>query len=118
MNLRVLVTHEDMARGVIGLPSIGADDVFFFAHIGRGDMFHMTGVPFGLGLAFLDRHFRMLELTHLEPQTGLAWAPPGSAFAAETSEDYFTRHGLRPGEIWTELRAALEAARVPERGRA
>ena len=35
---------------MLGRPSLGAEDVFFFSRIGAGAMFHMQGVPFALDI--------------------------------------------------------------------
>ncbi len=109
MRVHLLSTPEAQARGVIGLPGVLPDEVFFFPDVdAEGTFFHMIGVPFPIEIAFLDGAFRILRVAPLAAQHGRAWPPRGTRHAAETAPGSVAHWGLGPGSVWDELRRAVE----------
>lgn len=103
MNLKVLSTMTEKAKGVIGLDSLDDEDVYFFQGVDEDQRFHMQGVTFPINIAFLDRDFGVLEISEMEPEVGKAKAPKNTTYAVETKVGYFEKKGIKVGDGWERL---------------
>jgi len=101
MNIVKLDTAQQKAQGVIDHDVLD-DDVFVFVGIAPGAMFHMKGVEVPIDIVFLDRNYSVLERSTMQPSTGGATAPEGTAHAVEMLEGAFGDQ-TNIGEIWKSL---------------
>lgn len=104
MNLTVLRTSHERARGVIGREPTSFDDVFLFTDTYPGDGFHMRGVAGSLDFVWLDKEFTVVGVTKaVVPETGTATALPGTSYAVEVAAGGADHYAVEKGRPWVAL---------------
>jgi uncharacterized membrane protein (UPF0127 family) len=84
MNVKVLLTPEEKALGLQGLPRIPDDTIYVFVGPPVGGYFHSRNVPEPFDLAFLSSDRRVICRGFLTPPNDTAAVPVGAAYAIET----------------------------------
>lgn len=103
MPLYVADSWYDKAFGFQYRDDIEEDEAMLFANMPSGIGFHMNNVGMSIAIASLDADFNVLEIHVMEPQTGTYMTHEDSKHILESSEEFFKRHGIRPGKNVLEL---------------
>ena len=90
--LVVCDTIEKQSKGVMGHRVFPKDTVYLFPEIDQGAMFHMATVPFALDIAFLDQNDKVLMVTTMPAEYGVAKAPKGTVKALEGPVGFFDEY--------------------------
>lgn len=69
---------------------------------------HMRNCLFRMDVAGLDASCRVVALARLEPEVGRFPVPAGAVHVVEAVEGFFSRHGIREGDVLSEVALALE----------
>jgi uncharacterized membrane protein (UPF0127 family) len=85
--IHILSTRQQQFQGVRGLAGLNSDELFVFPEVGWGTGFTMRGVHFPIGIAFLDKDFKVISSKVMKEESGEAVAPPGSRYAVEGTTD-------------------------------
>lgn len=102
---------SERSRGLMYRDTLGADDGMLFVYpdaAERSFWMHNTRIP--LSIAYLDAQGRIVHLADMQPLSDTS-VPSGApaAYALEVNAGWFTRHGVRVGDVVKGLPAPATA---------
>ena len=91
--MRILVarTPEEKATGLLRFDSLPPDTIMIFEDMQEGDVFHMRGMKFGIGIAAYDEKGNLLKAANLEPGDDVFVAPERTKWVVEGCPDFWKK---------------------------
>ncbi|MBS3906419.1 MAG: DUF192 domain-containing protein [Syntrophaceae bacterium] len=101
IQVEVARTPEERAVGLMGRKHLGKEEGMLFIFEEEGyHSFWMKNTLIPLSIAFIDRESRIVKITDMKPLTLTSHPPPKPVlYALEMNEGWFSRNGIRVGDI-------------------
>lgn len=96
LNVEVVDTPKDRARGLMGRQSIGSDGMLFVLE-GQPAAFHMRNTYIPLDIVYFDTEGVVIKTDRMKPKVGRSTCSQPTSFALELAAGDAKKFGVRPG---------------------